>query len=146
VPLASATLDALSAHLAEFPAREVEIDDRTDPRRSERRVAELLFTHENGQPVARHEWSKIWRPAARAAKLPERTGLHIVRHMYASVLIRAGESVKVVQEPLGHSSAVTTLNTYAHLFPDSADRTRKALESALVDLAADSLRTADIGR
>jgi integrase len=146
VPLASATLDALSAHLAEFPAREVEIDDRTDPRRSERRVAELLFTHENGQPVARHEWSKIWRPAARAAKLPERTGLHIVRHMYASVLIRAGESVKVMQERLGHSSAVTTLNTYAHLFPDSADRTRKALESALVDLAADSLRTADNGR
>ena len=67
----------------------------------------------------------------------------MVRHMDASVLIRAGESVKVVQERLGHSSAVTTLNTYAHEWPDSADRTRKAVERALLDLAADSLRTAD---
>jgi hypothetical protein len=32
---------------------------------------------------------------------------------------------------LGHSSAVTTLNTYSHLWPDSDDRTRAAVDDVL---------------
>jgi len=36
-----------------------------------------------------------------------------------------------VQARLGHASAVETLNTYAHLWPDSDDRTREAIESVL---------------
>lgn len=143
VPLAAVTLDALAAHLAAYPARTVEIEDRTDPRRTVVREAELLFTAKDGGPVARHQWSAIWQPAARAAKLPTRTGLHALRHLYASLLIRHGESVKVVQKRLGHSSAVTTLDTYSHLWPDSDDRTREAVEQALTGAVADSLRTAD---
>jgi hypothetical protein len=38
-----------------------------------------------------------------------------------------------VQMRLGHASAMETLNTYAHLWPDSDDRTREAVESALAD-------------
>jgi len=38
-------------------------------------------------------------------------------HQYASVLIDGGESVKVVQERLGHASAEETLRTHAHLMP-----------------------------
>ena len=49
---------------------------------------------------------------------------------YASLLINAGESVKAVQNRLGHASAVETLDTYGHLWPDSEDRTRKAVEKA----------------
>ena len=32
---------------------------------------------------------------------------------------------------LRHSSAVTTLNTYSHLWPDSDDRTRAAVDAVL---------------
>ena len=39
--------------------------------------------------------------------------------------------MKTVQERLGHSSAVTTLNTYSHLWPDSDDRTRAAVDEVL---------------
>jgi integrase len=53
------------------------------------------------------------------------------RHYYASLLIRHGESVKVVQARLGHATAVETLNTYAGLWPDSTDRTRVAVDSVL---------------
>lgn len=53
------------------------------------------------------------------------------RHFYASVLIDGGESVKVVQKRLGHASAEETLNTYAHLWPDTEDRTRGVVETAL---------------
>jgi integrase len=140
IPLAPVTLDGLAAHLAAFPAREVEIEDRTDPRHPQQRVASLLFTHEDGRPIARHDWAHIWPRAARAAGLPARSGLHLVRHFYASLLIRYGESVKTVQERLGHSSPATTLNTYVHLWPDSDDRTRQAVSAGLSP-PADSERT-----
>jgi len=133
VPLAQVTLDALAAHLAAYPAAEVDVEDRTDPRTRTDRTARLLFTREDGQPVARHDWAGIWAPAARAAGLPPRTGLHVLRHLYASLLSRHGESVKTVQHRMGHSSASITLDVYGHLWPDADDRTREAVEVALRD-------------
>ena len=62
-----------------------------------------------------------------------------MRHYYASLLIRHGESVKTVQSRLGHASAVETLDTYSHLWPDSDDRTRDAIDSVL-GFTADGLR------
>jgi len=56
--------------------------------------------------------------------------------------IRHGESVKVVQARLGHASAAETLDVYSHLWPDSDDQTREAVDSVL-GAVADSLRTAD---
>lgn len=49
------------------------------------------------------------------------------RHFYASLLIRHGESVKVVPARLGHASAAETLDTYSHLWPDSEETTRAAV-------------------
>jgi integrase len=71
------------------------------------------------------------RAAVKKAKLPHGTGFHALRHYYASLLIRHGESVKTVQARLGHASAVETLDTYSHLWPDSDDRTRDAIDSVL---------------
>jgi hypothetical protein len=53
----------------------------------------------------------------------------------ASLLIRHGESVKTVQARLGHASASETLDTYSHLWPDSDDRTREAVDQVLGPLA-----------
>jgi hypothetical protein len=50
-------------------------------------------------------------------------------------------NVQVVQARLRHASASTTLDTYSHLWPDSDDSTRTAVETVLVDscgLSADS--------
>jgi integrase len=50
------------------------------------------------------------------------TGMHALRHFNASWLINSvkagglGLSPKEVQERLGHSSIVITMNTYSHLF------------------------------
>jgi hypothetical protein len=57
--------------------------------------------------------------------------MHALRHYYASLLIRHGESVKTVQARLGHASATETLDTYSHLWPDSDDRTREAIDAVL---------------
>ena len=45
-----------------------------------------------------------------------------------------------MQARLGHASAVETLDTYSHLWPDSDDRTRDAIDSVLGS-TADPLRT-----
>ena len=50
------------------------------------------------------------------------------------LLIRHGESIKTVQERLGHKDATETLNTYSHLWPDSDDRTRAAVDEVLGDV------------
>ncbi len=56
---------------------------------------------------------------------------HALRHPYASLLIRQASRPRPVQAQLGHASAAETLDTYSHLWPDSDDRTRAAVDSVL---------------
>ena len=49
-----------------------------------------------------------------------------------------GESVKVVQARLGHASAIETLDTYGHLWPESGDATREAVDLVLANPAGRS--------
>ena len=123
IPLPQVVVDALAAHLAEFPAA----------------PDGLVFTL-TGKPITRQAFGHKWRAAVETARLPAGTGFHALRHYYASLLIRHGESVKTVQARLGHASAVETLDTYSHLWPDSEDRTRDAIDSVL-GFTADPLRT-----
>lgn len=109
-------VDALNAHLA---ARDIGDDD-------------LVFTLD-ARPITRQAFGHVWRPVAKIAGLNQATGpgMHALRHYYASLLIRYGESVKTVQVRLGHAPAAETLDTYSHLWPDSDDRTRDAIDSVL---------------
>jgi integrase len=43
--------------------------------------------------------------------------LHDLRHTHATLMLQAGEAVKVVSERLGHASVMITLGTYAHTLP-----------------------------
>lgn len=73
--------------------------------------------------------------------IPADTTFHDLRHHYASLLIDGGESVTVVAARLGNT-ATETLKTYAHLWPDSADRTRRIVDSAWgLPTGADEMRT-----
>jgi integrase len=142
VPLPQVVVDALAAHLAAFPASAVEILDTTVRPEPKRRPARLVFTDPAGLPIRRTRFSPIWRPAAAVAGLPDGTTFHDLRHFYASLLIAHGESVKVVQKRLGHKNAVETLNVYAHMWPDSEDRTREAVDEVLSRPAGDGAEAA----
>ncbi|MER9174611.1 site-specific integrase [Mesorhizobium sp. M0955] len=70
---------------------------------------------------------------------PKYSGFHALRHFYASWCINSadqgglGLSAKVVQERLGHSSIVMTLDVYSHLFPRGDDGEQMAAaEKALL--------------
>jgi hypothetical protein len=45
-----------------------------------------------------------------------------------------------VQSRLGHATAAETLDTYSHLWPDSDDRTRQAIDELLGGSTADNPR------
>ncbi|MBR7832496.1 site-specific integrase [Actinospica durhamensis] len=140
VPLAKSIIDELAAHLAEFPARTVLVDDRTDPRKPVERPARLVFTNSLGKPIQRGAWSKTWESAVRKAdaffeksgsdtRVPDEATMHGFRHFFASVLIAARESVKIVQKRMGHAKPSITLDTYSHLWPDAEDTSREAVEA-----------------
>ena len=92
---------------------------------------DLVFTTpRDGTPI-KNSYASAFVKAARKVGLPEHTSQHDLRHFYASLLIREGCSVKVVQARLGHATAAETLDTYAHLWSDDDDRTRRAVTSGL---------------
>jgi integrase len=115
IPFGQVVADELALHLKMFPPGE----------------DGLVFTLEGGDPLTRQRFGHLWRPVAVKLGLPAGKAMHSLRHYYASLLIRHGESVKVVQARLGHATAAETLDTYSHLWPDADDRTREAIDEAL---------------
>jgi integrase len=74
----------------------------------------------------------------RLARLCERMGMarvspHSFRHTCASLLLRRGISPKLVQDLLGHSSAIITMDIYGHVSDDDRTEVARAMESVLRD-------------
>jgi integrase len=118
VPMPGVVCDVLAAHLAAHPPGQTG----------------LVFTNTLGAPIRRNTAGAMWHRAATAAGLPDWATFHDLRHFYASLLIARGCSVKAVQKRLGHQSAMETLDTYGHLWPDSDDETREAVDHVLAQL------------
>lgn len=90
---------------------------------------------------------RLFTAAVRAAKLtdadgkPRYTGLHALRHFYASWCINApdrggqGLQPKEIQQQLGHSSILMTMDTYGHLFPANKDAHEKLADAERTLLA-----------
>lgn len=65
---------------------------------------------------------------ARAAKIPNPSGIHTLRHTFASSAIRKGVDIKVVSEILGHASVTFTYNTYVHIIDEQKAQAVRLLE------------------
>jgi integrase len=101
----------------------------------------LVFPTADGGVASHNDLRRALETAARAAGLtgpdgkPKYAGLHALRHFYASWCInppdRGGQGLppKVVQERLGHSSIVMTMNTYSHLFPPGDDAGKRLADA-----------------
>lgn len=126
VPIARSLALELSAYHATHPTR-----------------GTLLVT-ELQQQVGPWQLTRAVRDARAAAGLPDEFRFHDLRHYFASLLISSGADVKVVQARMRHASAKTTLDVYGHLWPDTEESTRAAVETVLA-ARADSLRTAANG-
>jgi integrase len=139
IPIPQSLAAMLSAHVQAHVMSEHmfrnEWLDQLSPRTLER-----AFRNARAKVITVEVKAKL--PAA--DRLPAAIRFHDGRHYYASLLISSGADVKVVQARLRHKSAKTTLDTYGHMWPDSDDSTRAAINdviTAQVPALADYLRT-----
>jgi len=89
-----------------------------------------MFTRPDGRPVHPHSISQTFEHIARRAGVPI-IRLHDMRHTAATLLIAAGEPVKVVSERLGHASPTFTMETYQHVLPGMQADAARTMESLL---------------
>ncbi|MFI5496658.1 tyrosine-type recombinase/integrase [Actinoplanes sp. NPDC051859] len=80
-----------------------------------------LFTRADGRPVAPDWLSHRFRALMLRSGLPP-VRLHDLRHGAASLAGAAGVELKVIQHDMGHSSSVTTADTYWTVFRELGHR------------------------
>ncbi|WP_409469831.1 tyrosine-type recombinase/integrase [Streptomyces sp. HC307] len=134
VPLPESVARSLEQHISEHPPTAVTLPWRAVD--GSPVTASVLFHRGQGRPVNRNGFNRAaWYPALDAAGVPRgrESGMHALRHFYASVLLDAGESIKALSQYLGHHDPGFTLRTYTHLMPSSEKRTREAVNRAFAD-------------
>ena len=99
---------------------------------------QTVVADEVGRSCSPWELQRAVREARKKVEgLPVGFRYHDLRHYFASLLIASGLDVKVVQNRLRHASAMTTLNTYGHMWPD-ADESARAAVAVVLAARADS--------
>jgi hypothetical protein len=61
--------------------------------------------------------------------------LHDVRHGAATLALASRADLKVIQQMLGHSSIVTTADTYTSVLPEAAHRAAQATADMVIKAA-----------
>jgi integrase len=97
-------------------------------------TVDLIVTTADGEALHRNKFNRqVWAPTLKAAGVAAArdNDMHALRHLLASVLLDAGESIKAVSQYLGHSDAGFTLRTSIHIMHNSTERTKRAVDDAL---------------
>jgi len=91
----------------------------------------LVFAATNGNPLDWHVLvQRHFNAIIKAAGLP-RIRPYDLRHTTATLLLAAGENIKVVSERLGHANAAMTLNVYSHVLPDMQEAAAARMAESL---------------
>jgi integrase len=77
---------------------------------------DFVFSHTDGTPLNPNTLSHTFHKITAREGLPH-LRLHDLRHLHATMLLKAGTHPRIVQERLGHSSIATTLDIYSHTVP-----------------------------
>lgn len=123
VPLNELAIAALRSHRAAQNKKRLRKGGKYE-------VRDLVFADPFGQAWNPGSISNAFDRLARDAKLST-TRLHDVRHSAATWLLQSGIDVRTVAAVLGHSTPVTTLNTYAHVMPGAEAKAVEVLGERL---------------
>lgn len=107
VQLAQGTVVALMAH------RKSQLEERLKAGAAWQ-DNDLVFCRVDGTPLQISNLPGVFHRALEKAGLPP-VRIHDLRHTAATLLLAMGENPKVVQEMLGHSTVMMTLEVYSHV-------------------------------
>ncbi|ROR28517.1 site-specific recombinase XerD [Mobilisporobacter senegalensis] len=78
----------------------------------------IVFAKENGDFINPRDLLRGFQKLLVQAGI-EKKRFHDMRHTFASILLNEGESPKVIQELLGHSTITTTMDIYSHVIEET---------------------------
>ena len=76
-------------------------------------------------------YTRHWKPAIRAAGLPDTLTPHALRHGAASLLLNEGVAITVTSRYLGHANPGITMKVYAHVLDGTSHVAAEAMNNAL---------------
>lgn len=76
-----------------------------------------VFVGARGEPLTRQSFWRILKSLSKMAGIPEDLHPHMLRHTFASDLLKSGMNLRSLQMLLGHSDLQTT-QIYTHVTPD----------------------------
>jgi integrase len=105
----------------------------TEQRRSDARArtgpcwrqGQAIFTYADGRPIRPEYLTHRFRQLVKEFDLPP-IRLHDLRHGAATLALASHTDLKVIQQMLGHSSIVTTADTYTSVLPEAAHHAAQA--------------------
>jgi len=133
VPLPAWLAEVLARHIQQWPHAPDGLLFTVDPVQQRTPRTKPV----NPWAVDHSVYTKMIKRAVARAGLPDGTSSHDLRKHYASMLIKAGQSVFTVAEMLGHTDATLVLTTYGHMMPGSEEGVRQAIEAAWAEDAAE---------
>jgi integrase len=101
---------------SEKKAFETEMENKPEDEKKKLNEEGYIFTWPDGRNVAPDYWTHHFKNLAVKNGLSE-FHLHNLSHSFATWLLMDGESVKTVQELLGHATAAFMLDTYCSCYP-----------------------------
>ncbi len=109
--------EELTMHLAAY-------SDPSDP-------DALVFISAGGGAVRQTAFrNRVFQPACRRLGMDPVPRVHDLRHTAVALAIHEGATAKEVQELVGHSSIVVTMDTYAYLFENIQERLADRMDAA----------------
>ncbi|UCC17008.1 MAG: tyrosine-type recombinase/integrase [Dehalococcoidales bacterium] len=91
---------------------------------------DLIFSKYDGSLLIPNTVSKNWTALAKKLGI-QSTHLRASRHTHASLLLKQGIQPKVVQERLGHASAIITQDIYSHVMQGFQESAAEKFDAAL---------------
>lgn len=91
----------------------------------------LVFPDERGNLRNYKNFVRTFKRIAKMAELPASFSPYTLRHSCATALLQANEHARIVQERLGHSSIVQTMDTYSHVLPGMQQSAADKLEAMI---------------
>src|SRR6516225_9500957 len=93
-----------------------------------------MFTYADGRPVRPEYLTHRFNTLVKEFDLPP-IRLHDLRHGAATLALASRTDLKVIQQMLGHSSIVTTADTYTTVLPEAVHRAAQATADMVIKAA-----------